>query len=81
VRQWIVSTDGDQDVAEVIKEEVWKTPVPFFLMVRLGHCDLERSLSRSLPPFVSFHNQNEEEEEEEEDGEEGAEAEGEETEE
>ncbi|KAL4159731.1 hypothetical protein PRNP1_000304 [Phytophthora ramorum] len=30
--QWFVSTDGDQDVAEIIKEEMWKNPVQFFLM-------------------------------------------------
>ncbi|KAI9895365.1 hypothetical protein PsorP6_018916 [Peronosclerospora sorghi] len=32
VMQWFVSTDGDQDVAEIIKEEVWKSPVRYFLM-------------------------------------------------
>ncbi|ETK96625.1 hypothetical protein F441_00765 [Phytophthora nicotianae CJ01A1] len=30
--QWFVSTDGDQDVAEIIKEEIWKNPVPFYMM-------------------------------------------------
>ncbi|KAL3660870.1 hypothetical protein V7S43_013888 [Phytophthora oleae] len=30
--QWFVSTDGDQDVAEIIKEEIWKNPVQFYLM-------------------------------------------------
>lgn len=28
---WFVSTDADQDLAEIIKDEVWKAPVPFFL--------------------------------------------------
>ncbi|EEY58475.1 uncharacterized protein PITG_01144 [Phytophthora infestans T30-4] len=30
--QWFVSTDGDQDVAEIIKEEIWKSPVQFYEM-------------------------------------------------
>ncbi|KAE8888708.1 hypothetical protein PF003_g27253 [Phytophthora fragariae] len=30
--QWFVSTDGDQDVAEIIKEEIWKNPVQFYMM-------------------------------------------------
>ncbi|OWZ18764.1 hypothetical protein PHMEG_0007091 [Phytophthora megakarya] len=30
--QWFVSTDGDQDVAEIIKEEIWKNPVRFYLL-------------------------------------------------
>lgn len=33
MEQWFVSTDGDQDVAEIIKEEMWKNPVQFYLMV------------------------------------------------
>ena len=32
--QWFISTDGDQDVAEIIKEEIWKNPVQYFGMVR-----------------------------------------------
>lgn len=28
---WFVSTDADQDLAEIIKDEIWKAPVPFFL--------------------------------------------------
>lgn len=30
--QWFISTDGDQDVAEIIKEEVWKNPVSFYML-------------------------------------------------
>ncbi|CEG46642.1 protein set-like [Plasmopara halstedii] len=30
--QWFVSTDGDQDVAEIIKEELWKNPVSYYMM-------------------------------------------------
>lgn len=30
--QWFTSTNGDQDVAEIIKEELWKNPVSFYNM-------------------------------------------------
>ncbi|KAG7385967.1 hypothetical protein PHYPSEUDO_000929 [Phytophthora pseudosyringae] len=30
--QWFVSTDGEQDVSEIIKEEMWKNPVQYYMM-------------------------------------------------
>ncbi|CAH0520397.1 unnamed protein product [Peronospora belbahrii] len=29
--QWIVSTEGDQGLAEIIKEELWKNPLEYFV--------------------------------------------------
>ncbi|CAI5747405.1 unnamed protein product [Peronospora destructor] len=29
---WFTTTDGDQEIAEIIQEEIWKNPVRYFLM-------------------------------------------------
>ncbi|CAH0479515.1 unnamed protein product [Peronospora belbahrii] len=41
--QWIVSTDGDQGLAKIMKEELWKNPVKYFVTNNNDNRDKDES--------------------------------------